>query len=45
MDLRELRDVILRYVPQGEQETVDRQLMLQWLECGEDLLSRENLVW
>lgn len=39
-----LKEQIERYVPCNEQEERDRQVMLELLESGQDLLTRENLL-
>lgn len=35
---------IMNYCPVNEQEETDRQTLLRWLQCGEDISIRENLV-
>lgn len=39
-----LKQQIKNYIPYNEQEQKDKQLMLQFLEAFEDVLTRDNLV-
>ena len=38
----ELRNKIEEYIPYNEQEEKDRKLMLNWIDCFDDVLTREN---
>ena len=35
---------IQNYIPVNEQETIDKQTLLQWLRQGEDISARDNLI-
>ena len=42
--MENLRKQIQSFVPCNPQEETDRQLLLQWLESGKDILNRENQI-
>lgn len=42
--MEKLRQQIMAYEPVNEQEARDKKLFLDWLESGQDILTRENEV-
>lgn len=44
MGRNELRNAILAFRPFNEQEQTDKATLLQWLDSGTDIITRENLT-
>ena len=42
--MKKLRAQVEAYIPVNEQEKRDRELLLRWIDSGEDILTRENEV-
>ena len=42
--MEQLKQQVLAYVPCNEQEACDRRMLLDWIESGKDILTRENEV-